>query len=206
MSVVALVRQRINRMRRGMPFAISGFYPLGSRASVQQAMSRLAKEGEIVRVDRGFYARPKPLKNIPSIKIVTSAEKVVAAWAKERGYKLTIQGLEAAYRLGMQTQAPIKRIYWTNGPSREFRVGNETVIVQHKSESKLKWLNRPEGELLRGLLSLSGKHARLESIKNAFSRLNISSRKMRQAIALKLMSEPALQGWRTQLELFRQAI
>lgn len=160
----------------------------------------------IVRVDRGFYARPKPLKNIPSIKIVTSAEKVVAAWAKERGYKITIQGLEAAYRLGMQTQAPVKRIYWSNGPSREFKVGNETVIVQHKSESKLKWLNRPEGELLRGLLSLNRKYARLEAIKNAFSRLNISSRETRAAIAKKLVSEPALQGWRTQLELFQQAI
>lgn len=34
MSVVALVRQRINRMRRGMPFAISGFYPLGSRTDL----------------------------------------------------------------------------------------------------------------------------------------------------------------------------
>lgn len=65
----------------------------------------------------------------------------------------------------MQTQAPVKRIYWSNGPTREFKVGNETVIVQHKSESKLKWLNRPEGELLRGLLSLSGKYARLEAIK-----------------------------------------
>ncbi|HBR1265000.1 DUF6088 family protein [Klebsiella quasipneumoniae] len=206
MSVIALVRQRINRMRRGIPFSISGFYPLGSRTSVQQAMSRLAKEGMIVRVDRGFYARPKPLKNIPSIKIVTSAEKVVAAWAKERGYKITIQGLEAAYRLGMQTQAPVKRIYWSNGPSREFKVGNETVIVQHKSENKLKWLNRPEGELLRGLLSLNRKYARLEAIKNAFSRLNISSRETRAAIAKKLVSEPALQGWRTQLELFQQAI
>lgn len=54
MSVIALVRQRINRMRRGIPFSISGFYPLGSRASVQQAMSRLAKEGMIVRVIEDF--------------------------------------------------------------------------------------------------------------------------------------------------------
>lgn len=206
MSVIALARQRINRMRRGIPFPISGFYPLGTRTSVQQAMSRLAKEGMIVRVERGFYARPKSLKNIPYIKIVTSAEKIVATWAKERGYKITIQGLEAAYRLGMQTQAPVKRIYWSNGPSREFKVGNETVIVQHKSESKLKWLNRPEGELLRGLLSLNRKYARLEAIKNAFSRLNISSRETRAAIAKKLVNEPTLQGWRTQLELFQQAI
>lgn len=47
MSVIARVRQRVKRMKRGVPFSISGFYPLGSRASVQQAMSRLAKEGVI---------------------------------------------------------------------------------------------------------------------------------------------------------------
>lgn len=50
MSVAALARQRVHRMKRGIPFSISGFYSLGSRASVQQAMSRLVKEGLLVRV------------------------------------------------------------------------------------------------------------------------------------------------------------
>ncbi|MFP5628712.1 hypothetical protein ACLD11_21820, partial [Salmonella sp. 741265116_PST] len=53
MSVAALARQRVHRMKRGIPFSISGFYSLGSRASVQQAMSRLVKEGLLVRVERG---------------------------------------------------------------------------------------------------------------------------------------------------------
>jgi hypothetical protein len=44
MSVAALARQRVHRMKRGIPFSISGFYSLGSRASVQQAMSRLVKK------------------------------------------------------------------------------------------------------------------------------------------------------------------
>lgn len=113
MSVAALARQRVHRMKRGVPFSISGFYSLGSRASVQQAMSRLVKEGLLVRVERGFYSRPKPLKNIPSVNVIASANDVAAAWAKERGYKITLQGLEAAYRLGLQTQAPVKRIYWS---------------------------------------------------------------------------------------------
>lgn len=126
MSVAALARQRVHRMKRGVPFSISGFYSLGSRASVQQAMSRLVKEA-CWWVERGFYSRPKPLKNLPSVNVVASANAVAAAWAKERGYKITLQGLEAAYRLGLQTQAPVKRIYWSNGPTREFRVGNELV-------------------------------------------------------------------------------
>lgn len=155
-------------------------------------------------MDRGFYSRPKPLKALPSLTLIASAEKMATVWAKERGYNLAVQGLEAAYRLGMQTQAPVRRIYWSNGPSREFRIGNETVIVQHRSASRLKWLNRPEGELLRGMLSLGGKHAQLDAIKKAFSRLNIASHEMRRLITDKLINEPVLQGWRTQLERFRQ--
>ena len=69
MSVAALARQRVHRMKRGIPFSISGFYSLGSRASVQQAMSRLVKEGLLVRIERGFYSRPKPLKNLPSVNV-----------------------------------------------------------------------------------------------------------------------------------------
>ncbi len=205
MSVAALARQRVHRMKRGIPFPISGFYSLGSRASVQQAMSRLVKEGLLVRVERGFYSRPKPLKNLPSVNVVASANAVAAAWAKERGYKITLQGLEAAYRLGLQTQAPVKRIYWSNGPTREFRVGNELIRIQHKSASRLRWLNRPEGELMRGLLSLDQQHTPLETLKNAFHRLSIPPAKARQ-IAGKLMNEPALHAWRSQLITLQKAL
>ncbi|PWD09160.1 hypothetical protein C4813_23895, partial [Salmonella enterica subsp. enterica serovar Rubislaw] len=119
MSVAALARQRVHRMKRGVPFSISGFYSLGSRASVQQAMSRLVKEGLLVRVERGFYSRPKPLKNLPSVNVVASANAVAAPWAKERGSKITLQGLAAASRLGPQTQAPGKPLPRTNGPPRK---------------------------------------------------------------------------------------
>ncbi|MGS8621757.1 DUF6088 family protein, partial [Salmonella enterica subsp. enterica serovar Infantis] len=76
MSVAALARQRVHRMKRCVPFSISGLYSLGSRASVQQAMSRLVKAGLLVRVERGFYSRPTPLKNLPSVNVVASANAV----------------------------------------------------------------------------------------------------------------------------------
>ena len=56
-------------MQRGTPFTIEKFYSLGSVTAVQKAMSRLTKEGEIVRVAKGIYSRPKPLAALPSIKI-----------------------------------------------------------------------------------------------------------------------------------------
>lgn len=101
MSVSALVCNRVSRMKRGFPFSIEKFYILGTTTSVQKAMSRLAKEGVIVRVPKGIYSRPKPLPNFPSIKIAAKAEEVAKTWARTHHCKLVPQGLEAAYRLDM---------------------------------------------------------------------------------------------------------
>ena len=146
------VTSRVNRMKRGVPFSITGFYSLGNHTSVQKALSRLAQEGVVERVSKGFYVRPKTLSSMPSIKATTSAEQVARVWAKEHGYKLVRQGQEAAYRLGLQTQAPMKTVYWSNGPSREFRIGNQVVEVRHIGAQKLRWVKEPVGSLLRGLL------------------------------------------------------
>jgi len=198
-SVSVLVANRVSRMKRGTPFSIEGFYSLGTTTSVQKAMSRLAKEEKIIRVAKGIYSRPKPLKSIPSIKITAKAEDVAKTWARTHHYKIVPQGLEAAYRLGMQTQAPMKSVYWTTGPSREFKIGNEVVQVHHTAKSKLQWENKPEGTLFRGLLALSPKHTSESSLKNALTRLKLTKIEMLNVIA-KLQKNAMLAMWKPKLE------
>jgi len=200
MSAAMKVLSRVNRMKRGLPFSITGFYTLGSRTSVQKALSRLTKEGVVARVSKGLYVRPKPLPSMPSIKVTASTEQVAKAWAKTHGYKLVSQGLESAYRLGLQTQAPMKTIFWSNGPSRKFRVGNEEVEVRHSSEQKLRWGHAPEGVLLRGLLVTPPKSVELSKLINAFNRLSLSSLEKKRLV-YKLSSLPSLQAWQSK---FRQ--
>jgi hypothetical protein len=199
MSVSILVANRVSRMKRGTPFSIEGFYSLGTTASVQKAMSRLAKEEIIIRVAKGIYSRPKPLKSIPSIKITAKAEEVAKTWARTHHYKIVPQGLEAAYRLGMQTQAPMKSVYWTTGPSREFKIGNEVVQVHHTAKSKLQWENKPEGTLFRGLLALSPKHTSESSLKNALTRLQLTESETLKVIS-KLQKNALLAMWKLKLE------
>lgn len=199
MSVSALVANRVSRMKRGTPFSIEGFYSLGSTTSVQKAMSRLAKEKVIVRVAKGIYSRPKPLKSIPSIKITAKAEEIAKTWARTHHYKIVPQGLEAAYRLGLQTQAPMKSVYWTTGPSREFRVGNEVVQVHHTTKSKLQWENKPEGAIFRSLLTLSPEHTPESLIKNAFTRLQLSEKETVRILS-KLQKNTMLAMWKNKLK------
>ncbi len=198
MSVSVLVANKITRMKRGIPFSIANFYGLGTVTSVQKAMSRLSKTGLIVRVAKGIYSRPKPLPSIPSIKITAKAEDVAKIWARIHKFKITPQGLEAAYRLGMQTQAPVKTVYWTTGPSREFKVGNEKVQVKHASAAKLQWINKPEGTLYRGLLSLSPEHTSVLMLRQAVQRLRLSQKETIRIIH-RLSVLPLLKAWQLKL-------
>ena len=182
LSTQAKIENRIEHIQKGLPFSIDSFYEAGSKASVQQSFSRLAKKGAIARVERGIYCRPKPLKSIPSIKTVASAEDVAHLWARQNGYKLVAQGQEEAYKLGLQTQAPIRKLYWTNGPSREFKVGRQRVKVLHVNSELLSWGNAPEGRLLRALSVLKNYELPAEKLKIAFSRLKISNSEGKQLL------------------------
>lgn len=198
MSVSVLVSNRVSRMKRGTPFSIEKFYTLGTTTSVQKAMSRLAGEGVVVRVAKGIYSRPKPLPSLPSVKITAKAEEVAKTWARTNHYKIVPQGLEAAYRLGMQTQAPVKSVYWTTGPSREFKIGNEVVQVKHTTATKLRWKNKPEGQFLRGLLSLSPEHTSLSTLRTAIKRLNLHTEESIQVVHV-LSQYPLLKMWKSKL-------
>ncbi|KGJ90461.1 hypothetical protein ND16A_1857 [Thalassotalea sp. ND16A] len=205
MSVAVLVSNRLFRMKRGVPFSIERFYSLGTTTSVQKAMSRLAKEGKVVRVAKGIYSRPKPLASIPSIKITAKAEDIAKTWARTHHYKLVPQGLEAAYRLGMQTQAPVKAVYWTTGPSREFKVGNEVVQVKHTTATKLRWENKPEGTLFRGLLSLSAEYTPVSTLKVAIKRLNLNEKEAIYVVN-KLSHSPMLKMWQSKLNQLESSL
>ncbi|WP_158269323.1 DUF6088 family protein [Saccharospirillum sp. MSK14-1] len=73
---------------------------------INKALSRLVQSGEIERIERGIYARPKSLVMAPHVMVSTSAENLARYWAKLNGHVLVHQTDEAAYRLGLQLQAP----------------------------------------------------------------------------------------------------
>lgn len=204
MSVAAQVEARIARMRKGIPFSIEGFYELGSETTVQKAFSRLAKSGEIVRVSKGFYVRPRSIESLPGARIMPSPEDVAKVWARTHGYKLAEQGFEAAYRLGLQTQAPARTVYWTNGPSREFKVGNSIVEVKHVAASKLKWLNQPEGLILRGLSVMEPEQLKPEEFRKAFKRLSLN-RIERERVLENLKHSTLSSQWRQKLTQIQSA-
>ena len=121
MSASQAIRERIAAQPAGEPFTPALFAGLGSRASIDQTLMRLTKEGFIERLGRGLYTVPKTsrfgLKSMPSPQAL--AQTVAAA----EGASIEVHGAEAARRFGFSTQVPAQPIFYTTGSSHTVRMG-----------------------------------------------------------------------------------
>ncbi|MBU2783607.1 hypothetical protein HAP99_10545 [Acidithiobacillus caldus] len=132
------------------------FLHLASRAAVDQALARLAREGKLLRVGRGAYTQPVTSRfgSRPP-----STESVVEAIASTYGEVAVPNGAAEANALGLTTQVPIREIFLTSGPTRKLRLGSRTVELKHSSRWQLALGKRPAGKAIRALSWLGPEQA-----------------------------------------------
>ena len=132
----------------GALLTAKGLLHLGQRAAVDQALSRLARRGKLLRAGRGLYVRP--VESRFGARAPTT-EKVVAGLAELRGETVASHGAAAANALGLTPQVPVRSVYLTSGPSRTLRLGRQSVEMRHAPAWQLVLAGRPAGEILRAL-------------------------------------------------------
>jgi hypothetical protein len=128
MAVAEQILKFLNGRDRRDPVCAKQLLHLGSRAAVDQALSRLAQQKKLMRVARGFYALPIKSRfgDLPP----TPAE-IIAAIARQKGERISPPGAAAANALGLTTQVPLRTVYLTSGRSRRIRISGETVELRH---------------------------------------------------------------------------
>src|ERR1700676_527210 len=67
MTTVQAIRNRISEIGVGEPFTSTQLKALGTRASVDQTLSRLVKRGEITRISRGVFVRSKQSRYVGEV-------------------------------------------------------------------------------------------------------------------------------------------
>lgn len=132
------------------------FLHLGSRAAVDQAFSRLAREGKLLRVARGTYVAPV-VSRFGSR--APAPEKVVRSLAKRSGEIVVPHGANSANALGLTQQVPIKEVYLTSGRTRKLKLGKGEILVKHAPRWMLTLGTRPAGEAVRALAWIGPTHA-----------------------------------------------
>jgi len=148
-TIADKILKRIRGMDRGSVCSAKDFLDLGSRAAVDQAMSRLVAKGQLRRLGRGVYDYPKMN---PRLGVLTpSADALASALAKKTNSRLQISGAHAANALGLSTQVPAKVVYLTDGTSRRVRMGGRMIELRHASPRTMATAGRPSGTVIQAL-------------------------------------------------------
>ena len=131
------------------------FLHLGTRAAVDQALSRLTSEGLLLRVARGTYVMPV------SSRFGTrppAPEKVVESLAARSGETIAPHGAAAANSLGLTQQVPIREAYVTSGRTHRLKLGCSDIMVRHAPRWMLALGSGPAGAAVRALAWMGPAH------------------------------------------------
>lgn len=188
-SVYEKVGARVKKHGRGAVFVTREFLELGSRAAVDEAFSRLTKEGVIRRLRRGLYDYPRlhpTLGPVPA-----DPDMIAIALARKTGSRIQNAGARAANALGLSTQVAARPIYLTDGPRRTVQIGGQRIELRHASPRSMAGAGRTEGMVIQALRHLGPEHIDAETVEQL--RRTLTDRE-KAALQREVINAP---GWLT---------
>lgn len=147
-SLPYLVMQHALDSPEGTLLCPNALLHLGSRAAVDQALSRFARKGQLMRLCQGIYVRPVDTRFGPRPPVL---DKVISSLASLLGETIVRSGGEAANALGLTDQVPVRPVFLTSGPNRKLRLGELTVDLRHAPRWQLVAPHQPAGDAVRAL-------------------------------------------------------
>lgn len=187
-SIPERIMERAEEMPEGAPLCPNAFLDLGKRPAVDQAFSRLARAGRLMRICQGVYVRPVQTRfgdRPPSL------QKVVESWSELFEETIVASGGAAANAFGLTTQVPVKQVYLTSGPDRVLALGELKVTLRRASHWQLTSPGRPAGDAVRAMSWIGRTEAReaLEKIGKRLSSEDLSELARKRAVMPDWMAE-----------------
>jgi len=119
------IENRVLKSSKGTFFFAEDFANYTSPDNIRQSLSRLEKDGVLVRLAQGIYLKPKTDELLGVI--YPSIEEIAKQIAKRDKARIAPTGVFALYNLGLTTQIPLKVVYLTDGSQREIKIGNSVI-------------------------------------------------------------------------------
>ena len=148
-SITKKLISHIKKLGRGALFSPKDLLDIAPRDLIDKTLSRLVGQGLIIRVTRGVYCYPKKHPVIGAIS--PPLDDIAKTIAKKLDQKLQISGAEAAHLFGISTQVPAKRVYYTDGLSRQIKVGNQVLQFKHACPKKMAGAGEKAGAVLQAI-------------------------------------------------------
>lgn len=135
------------------PFTVwtpTDFLDLGNRDAVDKTLQRLAKAGQLRRIDRGLYDRPV-VNSLTEKPTTPDYRQVINVVARRDQSRMLIDGMTAANDLGLTDAVPARIVVRTDARIRPLHLGNLTIEFKPTAPSKLYWAGRPAMRVVQAL-------------------------------------------------------
>jgi hypothetical protein len=182
-----LIKNRIKGHGRGWIFTPKEFVDLANKTAVDKALSRLAAEHFIRRLSSGLYDYPRKDRRFGLL--APDPDLVASALASRTQSKIQISGARAANLLGLTAQVPAQLVYLTDGPSRRFKIGGQTIILRHAAVSKFPKAGTPAGLAVQAIRAMGSRFDRDIIVRTLRRHLDEKSKKDLYQL------KPQLPGW-----------
>lgn len=126
------------------------FADLGNRAVVDKTLQRLVAAGDLRRIDRGLYDRPRT-NGLTGCPTVPDYRAVIRAVTRRDQARAVIDGMTAANELGLTTAVPAQIEVLVDARLKPIRLGNQEIRFRYAAPSRLYWANRPAMRVVQAL-------------------------------------------------------
>lgn len=124
------IRSIIDKNGPNKLYMVSDFAHLNNDGLVTRALSRLEKEGVLVRLSQGLYLYP--LRNKYGV-LRPSIEEIAYTIAEKDKARIIPCGLTALNKLGFSTQVTMNAVYMTDATAREVAIGNRKITFKRSA-------------------------------------------------------------------------
>lgn len=121
------IRNTIESKGPNKLYMVQDFAYLNNDGLVTRALSRLEKEGVLIRLSQGIYLYPS--RNKFGV-LRPSIEEIAYAVAEKDKARIIPCGLTALNKLGLSTQVTMNAVYLTDAAARELNIGNRKIIFK----------------------------------------------------------------------------
>lgn len=144
------LRKRIEAMPEDSVLFRSDF-PEYHSEFVGGTLVELTKEGVLVKLAQGIYAKPR-MSRFGAV--LPSVEKIVQAIATRDNAKVIPFGMTALNVLGLSTQVPMNYTYLTTGSERTVNLTNQQVVLKRGVPKNFCYITRLISLLVQALKAL----------------------------------------------------
>ncbi|SEH12975.1 hypothetical protein SAMN05428974_0616 [Sphingopyxis sp. YR583] len=186
-AIADRIMRRVRGKGRGWAFTPKNFIDMGSRASIDMALSRLVQAGDIRRIGRGLYDYPRHHAALGALGPDPSS--LAAALSVQSGELIAPSGAAASNSFGLSAQVPARPAYATTGRSRTRAVAGRTVSFRHSRTPVINHASEVANAALQALAHLGKNQVDDDVIGRLAARLGDKD------ISDLLRARPQMSGW-----------